>query len=417
LKICMIVANDMVRDSRVDRHADTLGMNGHDVTVLCVRTSRTTPEERKAHYLIVRRRDPLRELFERRMCAKAVSRAGRSSANGSGRASSFRNVVRTLSQISLAATFDTMMVRSARRLNADVYICNDLYTLRVGTFMKLFGRRVIYDSHELYPDLVTGTPPYLRRLIRHVESLLIRSADIVTTVNDFIALELSSRYGIPHPIVIMNCPRTPASLPTTRHRAERRKVVLYSGTFWQERGLENVVLACGYLRKNVQVVFRGEGAIEAKLREMSRGLENCIIEKPVPMAEVIPKAAEADVGIIPYLPTTLNNMYASPNKLFEYLQAGLPVIGSDLPFIRKIIVEHDVGSVFDPFDPKDIARAMNLITQDEILESKRANVKKIRSRFSWEIESKKLLEAVSGLSYQSTVTRRASVSSDLGRPA
>jgi len=417
LKICMIVANDMVYDSRVDRHAETLGMNGHDVTVLCVRTSRTMPEERKSHYLIIRRRNPLRDLFERRMCARAILRAERDLARESGRASSFRNIVRTLSQISLAATFDAVMICSARQLNADVYICNDLYTLRVGTFMKLFGKRVIYDSHELYPDLVSGTPSYLRRLIRNIESLLIRSADIVTTVNDFIALELSSRYGIPHPIVIMNCPRTTASLPATRHRAERRRVVLYSGTLWQERGLENVVLACGYLRKDVQVVFRGEGAIEAKLREMSRGLENCVIEKPVPMAEVIPKAAEADVGIIPYLPTTLNNLYASPNKLFEYLQAGLPVIGSDLPFIRKIVVEHDVGSVFDPFDPKDIARTMNLITRDEILEAKRANVKKIRSRFSWEIESKKLLDAVSGLSYRSTVAKQARVSNSLGRPA
>jgi len=401
----MIVANDMVRDSRVDRHAETLGMNGHEVTVLCVRTSRTMPEERRAHYLIARRRDLLRELFERRMYAKTVLRAGRDLARGPGRASSLRTVARTLSQISLAVTFDVMMMYSARRLNADVYICNDLYTLGVGAFMRLIGRRVIYDSHELYPDLVTGTPPYLRKLTRNIESLLIRSADIVTTVNEFIALELSSRYGVPHPIVIMNCPRTPTSLPTTYHRPERRKVVLYSGTFWQERGLENVVLACRYLRKDVQVVFRGEGAIEAKLREISRDLENCVIEKPVPMAEVIPKAAEADVGIIPYLPTTLNNVYASPNKLFEYLQAGLPVIGSDLPFIRKIVVEHDVGSVFDPFDPKDIARAINLITQDEILEAKRANVKKIRSRFSWEIESKKLLDAVSALSYRSTVAK------------
>jgi len=411
----LIVANDMVFDSRVDRHAETLGASGHDVTVLCIQTLRTAPMEIRPRFKIVRKRDFLRKLFEHRMQAKAASKSGPNWADGSGRTSALRSFVRTLSQISLAVTFDVMMIHSARQLDADIYICNDLYTLRVGAFMKAFGRRVIYDSHELYPDLAAGTPPYVRKLTRNIESFLIRFADTVTTVNEFIASELSSRYGIPSPTVIMNCPRTPASLPETRRRPTGRKVVLYSGTLWQERGLENVVLACRYLRKDVRVVFRGEGAIEAKLREMARGLENCVIEKPVPMAEVIPRAAEADVGMVPYLPTTLNNLYASPNKLFEYLQAGIPVIGSDAPFIRKIIVGHDVGLVFDPSDPKDIAKAMNLITQDEILEEKRANVKKIRSRYSWEIEAKKLLDAVSSLSYRSTA-KRANVSDSLDRP-
>ena len=405
----------MVFDSRVDRHAETLGASGHDVTVLCIQTLRTAPMEIRPRFKIVRKRDFLRKLFEHRMHAKAASKSGPNWADGSGRTSALRSFVRTLSQISLAVTFDVMMIHSARQLDADIYICNDLYTLRVGAFMKVFGRRVIYDSHELYPDLAAGTPPYVRKLTRNIESFLIRFADTVTTVNEFIASELSSRYGIPPPTVIMNCPRAPTSLPETRRRPAGRKVVLYSGTLWRERGLENVVLACRYLRKDVQVVFRGEGAIEAKLREMARGLENCVIEKPVPMAEVIPRAAEADVGMVPYLPTTLNNLYASPNKLFEYLQAGIPVIGSDVPFIRKIVVGHDVGLVFDPYDPEDIAKAMNLITQDEILEEKRANVKKIRSRFSWEIEAKKLLDAVSSLSYRSTA-KRANVSDSLDRP-
>jgi glycosyltransferase involved in cell wall biosynthesis len=307
------------------------------------------------------------------------------------------------------------MMLSAKRLNADVYVCNDLYTLPVGAFMKLLGKRIIYDSHELYPDLVGGTPHYLRRLMRSIESLLIRSADVVVTVNDFIATELSSRYNISYPIVIMNCPRTATSITTNRRKAERRKIVLYSGTFWQERGLENVVLACKYLRRDIQVVFRGEGAIESKLRDMSRDLENCVIEKPVPIGEVIRKAAEADVGIVPYLPTTLNNLYASPNKLFEYLQAGLPVIGSDLPFVRKVIVENDIGLVFDPFDPKDIARAMNHITQDKVLEAKKANVEKIRSRFSWEVESRKLLDAISSLSHRSTVIKQVDELGSLNR--
>jgi len=289
------------------------------------------------------------------------------------------------------------MIHAARQLNANIYICNEVYTLRVGVFMKLLGKRIVYDAHELYPDMFGDTPNYLRRLLGRVEGFLTKFADIVITVNEFVASEICSRYGIHRPVVVMNCARASFPFrPVCAHRRER-KVVLYHGVMSRERGLENVVLACKHLRNGIQVVFRGEGPIELKLKELARGLSNCVFEKPVPVSEVVSRAAEADVGIVSYLPTTLNNIYASPNKLFEYLQAGLPVVGSDLPFIRKILLENEIGLVFNPFDPTDIARAINFISQDEAYRKMKMNVEKARHRFSWEAESRKLLSAISAL--------------------
>lgn len=396
MKTCMIVANDMVYDSRVDRHAETLGMNGYEVTVLCVHTSRAVQEERRPHYSIVRKRDFLRRLIEVRMRAKAEGRAASRAAKAS-EVSVLRSLTRALVRLALAVTFDVSMIRAAKRTNADLYVCNDLDTLRVGVFMKLLGRRVVYDAHELYSDLFTETPPHMRRLLRQLEALFIRFADLVITVNEFIASEMSSRYNIQPPTVIMNCPKTLAIPTHPRESARKLRVALYQGGFVRERGLENVVLACKYLRNGISVVLRGEGSIEARLRELASNLGNCVFEMPVPLSEVVARAAEADVGIVTYLPTTLNNLYASPNKLFEYLQAGLPLVGSNLPFIRKMIVENDVGLVFDPNNPEDIARAINSVAQDEVYERLRMNVEKIKGKFSWEAESRKLLSAISAL--------------------
>jgi len=313
----------------------------------------------------------------------------------------FRSLAHRFLRMALAIMLDIVMIREARELNADLYICNDLDTLRVGVFMKLLGKIVVYDSHELYPDLYSDTKPYVRRLTQEIEALLIQHTDLVITVNEFISLEMSSRYGIPPPKVVMNCPRR-AALPARRKKDHRRRIVLYHGGLVRERGLENVVQACKHLRQGILLVFRGEGPIENKLKQLAIGLDNCVFERPVPVSEVVSRATEADVGIVTYLPTTLNNMYASPNKLFEYLQAGLPIIGSNLPFIRKILIENQVGMVFDSRDPKDIARVVNQATEDDTLEKMKRNIDKIRNRFSWESESRKLIDEVSHLVQQTS---------------
>jgi len=398
LKICSIVANDMRHDSRVDRQAETLGTSGFDVTVLCTRTLRAASDEKRRGYFIVRRDDPLRRLVERRMYYRRKTIEAYAVSDVPEKLSALRSLIRKFFRLALSVTFDVTMIHAAMRFNADIYICNELYTLRVGAFMKLLRKKIVYDAHELYPDMFGDTPSYARRISECLEKFLIRFADVVITVNEFLAAIISSRYNVAPPIVVMNCAK---AVPSSRLAYPKRsggKVVLYQGVLSRERGLENVVLACEHLKEGIRVLFRGEGPIERKLKKLAEGLGNCTFEKPASVKDVVAKAAEADVGIVIYLPTTLNNLYASPNKLFEYLQAGLPVVGSNLPFIKKIIVENEVGLVFDPSDPEDIARAINLIVEDHMYERFRFGVRKVRTRFSWENEGRKLLRAISACS-------------------
>jgi glycosyltransferase involved in cell wall biosynthesis len=93
----------------------------------------------------------------------------------------------------------------------------------------------------------------------------------------------------------------------------------------------------------------------------------------------------------------VNNYFASPNKLFEYFQAGVPVVGSNLPFLRAVIIGSGVGHLFDASDPKSIAMAINAATRNERLKQLRINVLRVRGKYSWDEERKKLVGIFRGL--------------------
>jgi glycogen(starch) synthase len=257
-------------------------------------------------------------------------------------------------------------------------------------------RKVVYDSHELWPDMML-VPESVKAIARAVERLLIKQTDLVMTVNEFIAEELALRYSLKRPPqVVYNCPK--ADLPITRRRERTGpKIALYQGQFTPDRGLDILVKATDYLLPDVRVVLRGLGIIERELKALSVGRRNVQFEDPVKMGKLVSVASEADVGIIPYLPTNLNNYLASPNKLFEYIQAGLPVAASNTPFMRKVILDNDIGVLFDSQDPRSIANALNSVTREDVLRRQRANLLPAAKKYNWENESKKLLNAYESL--------------------
>jgi len=114
---------------------------------------------------------------------------------------------------------------------------------------------------------------------------------------------------------------------------------------------------------------------------------------PVPMTDLVRAASEAEIGVIPYIPVCLNNRFCLPNKIFEYMMAGLALAGSDLPELRRIILGYNLGGVFNPEEPQDIARALNeLLADDAGLETMRRNaLDASKTVFNWDIEGQKLL--------------------------
>ncbi len=119
---------------------------------------------------------------------------------------------------------------------------------------------------------------------------------------------------------------------------------------------------------------------------------------PVPPDQVVANARSADLGVVVPQPVSLNFEVSLPNKLFQYLAAGLPVVASDFPELARVIVGHDVGVTCDPGDPQAIVGAIREVTGDPFRnEALRMNAHASCETFNWTRESSKLLATVQGL--------------------
>lgn len=127
---------------------------------------------------------------------------------------------------------------------------------------------------------------------------------------------------------------------------------------------------------------------------VKNGSTNVQFLQPVDMKDLVISLNGFDVGIIPYRPTNLDYVYASPNKLFEYMMAGMAVVGSNLPVISNIIQTSSCGLVFDPDNPENISEVINTMMNDpeQLLLMKKSSCNAARERWNWEIQSKPLLE-------------------------
>lgn len=231
----------------------------------------------------------------------------------------------------------------------------------------------LHDCHELYLES-TSFRASERRILAPFERRYLRSADSVVAVNTSIAVEYGRRYGR-QPLVVRNCAsRLPADLQVRDLRlmaglALDTQVVLYQGGFSAGRGLEVCVVAAADLPTGAHLVMLGFGPMQDELINLAKqaGVADRVhVVDAVPPEELAACTASATVGIMPYQPVSRNNTLALPNKVFEYTTAGVPVVVSDLPELRRIAVDAGCGQVYDPFDPVMLAAALR-----EVLDPRR----------------------------------------------
>jgi len=260
------------------------------------------------------------------------------------------------------------------------------------------GASVVYDARDIYleaANLARMRGP-ARRLLARAERGWARRADRVVTVNRPYAEVMASRFGVELPLIVMNCsyrnqPREPRErrfhdvlgLP-----AERR-VVLYQGGFSRDRGIEQLLAAIPEV-PNATLVLMGYGYLEDEIR--SRAADPAIRERvavlpAVPPTELLDWVAGADVVAMPIQPTTLNHRLTTPNKLFEAMAAGVPVVASDLPGMAPIVGEVDCGVLVDPTDPHAIAAACRRLLEEspEAAAQRRARIlRAAHDAYNWE---------------------------------
>lgn len=289
---------------------------------------------------------------------------------------------------------------TARRFPADIVVAHDLPVLPLaGELAKRCGAGLVYDSHELF----LGRPMSdgERRRWQDIEHQWLGCCDAVITVNRSIAGELRRRYGRDVVHTITNAEQPLRSNPHPeglRGRAgvpPNSRLVLYQGGLLAGRNLEMLVDSMREVRDaTIHLVLLGDGSLGRALERRVRRtrLERRVWILPaVPQEELLPLTASACVGIVPYVPNCLNNLYCTPNKLYEFVAAGVPVLSNDLPEIRALVDAWGLGWIASLDTPRAIARALEACFADpEAYRRCREAVKIAREQLSWDVEAVKL---------------------------
>ena len=329
----------------------------------------------------------------------------------------YRTIVHLLKLLPTAARYQSYIdyycrgFGLARREPADIYHAHDLNALPVAWLSsRVMKGKLVYDSHELWLDRtrLKKRSRFNRFLVRAIELFLTRGTDAMIAASESYATLLSHRYNIPQPTVILNAP---GYCPVERSRILRDeldipkgdRILLYIGRITYYRGLEEVIQSIQYLRHCVLVMMGYEAA------EYVAGLKKLITDQGVsdrvrffgmvPYQEVVRCAASADIGVAIIKNAGLSYYYTSPNKVFQCMAAGLPVVASNFPDMKKVIEGYNLGVTCDPDNPGEIANAINYVLSDEDRYNEmRSNALEAAKIFNWENESKKLLALYQGLS-------------------
>jgi glycosyltransferase involved in cell wall biosynthesis len=284
----------------------------------------------------------------------------------------------------------------------DVVHCNDLDSLPVGLLVARRHRvPVVYDVQDLFAEQ-DHIPGWLGRLLQAMERALIGRVQRICAVNDAIAEVIARSYGVRVDAVVLNCPPLSSSpnggkpspdLRATLRLGDSQTMIVYSGTLGPHRGLGNLIGSLRHLDEDAVLVMLGEGELRGELERVAadEGVRGRVFFRDfVPHLEVPGLLAGADVGVVPYEHIGMNNYLSSPSKLFHYIMAGLPVACSDFPFLRSVVVQNEIGAVFDPADPASIAAAIRaaLALRGEALD---ARLEALRRRYCWEQEEQRFL--------------------------
>lgn len=290
--------------------------------------------------------------------------------------------------------------------NGDIYVACDLPMLSAAYRASLRRKAIlIYDAHEFYTEQCQLS--YLeKKSTRSAERWLIQKADCVITINESIASLFEERYDIKKPIIIYNCTTSTIdrSIEYTKLRdtlalAGSDRIVLFQGGYLPGRNLENLVLSAEYFNKGIVLVLLGFGEFKKRLVALARKSDNIRFLDAVSQDVLLSYTASADLGIIPYQPVDLNTRFCTPNKLFEFIQAGLPLLADmRLEELQRFIERERIGYLRDLRTPERIARAVNDIFSDPgSLSAARIRCNEIAPDYSWSREGEKLAEIVSQL--------------------
>ena len=288
----------------------------------------------------------------------------------------------------------------------DIYHAHDVSGLLQCYIASRVRRKpLVFDSHELPLTYMSIRSRWILALLTRLVAYIIPQCVEVITVSSPIVEEMRRCYHLPEVSLIRNIPPYKEVPKSERLRqflglAPDTRVVLYQGGLLYNRSLDKLVRAAPFLEPKVIMVFMGptEGTIQSELEALiaNEGVsERVKILPPVPYEELLNWTASADIGLIVFARDFSQSIrWCLPNKLFEYLMAGLPVLSSQLDAVVEVIETYHVGRIVDSLAPTTIASSINAMLADPVaLAAMRENaLRAAQQEFLWEKEGQKLVQ-------------------------
>jgi glycosyltransferase involved in cell wall biosynthesis len=356
-RLLLLTPDELTRDVRAVRAAHAALELGYAVAGACLRLSGSEPVELEGvRVLRAGRRGRVNRLW-----------AG---SPGTGRRGGVLVAeLRGLLRLARLALRTVSLTRTARRLGPiDVVHANDLETLPAGVVLSRLGSaRLVYDAHELYSEFEAPVPRLTRRLTLALERSLAHRADAVITVSDALAEELRQLLRLrQRPLVVLNTPRRADLIPRPSDGRPLRAV--YQGRLGPGRALEDLLAAAEAdgVELSLRIPLADVGELRAAVA--GEGLAGRVhVLDPVDPDDVLDALLEFDVGILFDRPRTRNGELSMPNKLFEYLMAGLAVVAPRLESIGPLLEQERVGITYSPDDARGLPAALDRLAKDRPL--------------------------------------------------
>jgi len=425
-RIVFVLPGDGMHDSRTHRLAADLAARGHEVRVIARASAQQPASGELVAGVPVERVPaepaeglPLPGRWRERIGAWLAAAEADARRPRPAGVRGLRRLALEVPRVLAVAARERAQVRASLAADRGAAVYHAMGFLALPVALRLArqaGGRVVYDARDLYAESnnVARLPWPARGALAWRERRWAGRAAAVLTVNASLAALLAERWQVRRPAVLLNCSRawTPPEPPPDLLRerlglAAGTPLVLYHGGFLPDRGLPELIAALGEPGlERAHLVLLGSGPLEPLLAELAAAPAaggRVHLLAPVPPDALLAWVASADVAAMPNQPRTRNERLSTPNKLFEALAAGVPVVSSDFPERRHILLddpEGPLGRVCDPTDRAALAAALRELLDLPPAERAALRARILRAahaRYTWEAQLPVALRVYEGI--------------------
>ena len=279
----------------------------------------------------------------------------------------------------------------------DILVSNDLDTLLPNYATSKFKplSKLVYDSHEYFtevPELIHREK--IKQIWEGIEAWIFPKLKNVYTVNNSIAKLYTEKYK-KEVKVVRNIPATwkPENIKTKKELGipENKKIIIIQGAGINiDRGAEEAIEAMKLI-KNAVLLIVGDGDVITQLKKQvldSKMDEKVVFFDKMPYLDMMQYTFHADLGLTLDKPTNINYRFSLPNKVFDYMHAGTPILATDLIEISTILQKYKIGKTITDLAPENLASSIQtLLENEELLGELKANCLKAKEIENWENET------------------------------